>query len=420
MKASIVLTSLALLTGLEILMARTIEAVVAGHLCIDVYPTFPAVSSAGESPSTVMSRILVPGKLVEVGPLAVSTGGPVSNTGLALLKLGINAVLMGKVGTDAFGLVVKKLLAEMNADKHLIVVDGETTSYTVGLAIPGVDRVFLHHPGSNDTFCADDVNYEIVGQAKLFHIGYPPLMKRMYSDGGDELSTILRRVHELGTITTMDMALPDPSSPAGKADWPFILAKSLPHVDVFLPSAEETLYMIDRPKFDRVKREAGNRDMLDLLTGADLAELAGRLLDFGCKVAAIKCGHRGIYVRTASFANPFGTAGGGWSHRELWEPVFRVDKFVSTAGSGDSTIAGFLSALLRGHSLEDCLKYATATGAENVEALDTVSGIRSWAETTARIKSGWQKVTLANPGLGWCMDELQQTWIGPANKGMRG
>jgi len=396
-------------------MARTIEAVVAGHLCIDVYPTFPTRHAAGESPSTVMNRILVPGKLVEVGPLAVSTGGPVSNTGLALLKLGINAVLMGKVGTDAFGLVVKKLLAEKNADKHLIVVDGETTSYTVGLAIPGVDRIFLHHPGSNDTFCAADVNYEIVGRAKLFHIGYPPLMRRMYSDGGDELSTILRRVRELGTVTTMDMALPDPASAAGKADWPRILAKGLPYVDVFLPSAEETLYMVDRPKFDRIKERAGSGDMLDLLTGSDLAELAGRLLDLGCRVAAIKCGHRGIYVRTAQFANPFAVEADGWSNREMWEPVFKVDEFVSTAGSGDATIAGFLGALLRGHSLADCLKYATAAGAENVEAIDAVSGVRSWDETTARIKSGWPKVTLAEPGRGWSFDKLRQTWIGPAN-----
>jgi len=417
MKASLVVSTVALLAGMETLMARTIEAVVAGHLCIDVYPTFPARHAAGEPPSTVMGRILVPGKLVEVGPLTVSTGGPVSNTGLALLKLGINAVLMGKVGTDAFGLVVQKLLAEMNADRQLIVVDGETTSYTVVLAIPGVDRIFLHHPGSNDTFCADDVNYEIVGRAKLFHIGYPPLMKRMYCDGGDELSTILRRVHELGTVTSMDMALPDPASPAGKADWPRILAKTLPHVDVFLPSAEETLYMIDRPKFDRIKQRADSGDMLDLLTGADLADLAGRLLDFGCKVAAIKCGHRGIYVRTGNFTNPFGSTAQGWSRRELWEPVFEVDKFVSTAGSGDSTIAGFLSALLRGHSLEDCLKYATAAGAENVEAIDAVSGVRSWDETTARIRSGWQKVTLASPGAGWAFDNTWQTWIGPANRG---
>ena len=393
--------------------ARRIDAVVAGHLCIDVFPSFPLHGGAGESAGAIMNRILVPGKLTEVGPLTVSTGGPVSNTGLALLKLGVKAVLMGKIGTDAFGLVVKKLLAAQNAGKHLIVVDGESTSYSVVMAIPGVDRMFLHHPGSNDTFCAADVNYDIVGRAKLFHIGYPPLMKRMYSDGGGELATILGRVHSLGTVTSMDMALPDPASPAGQADWPRILKQCLPFVDVFLPSAEEMLYMADRPKFEQLKQRAGSGDMLDLVTGADLAELSGRLLDWGCKVAAIKCGHRGIYVRTGEFANPFARSTGGWSRRELWEPVFKVEHFVSAAGSGDSTIAGFLGAFLRGMSLEDCLKYATAAGAENVEAIDAVSGVKTWDETTARITGGWAKAELASPGPGWAFDQGKQTWIGP-------
>ena len=395
-------------------MGREIDAVVAGHLCTDVYPSFTLPNAAGEPPGVILSKILVPGRLVEVGPLTVSTGGTVSNTGLALLKLGVKAVLMGKVGTDALGLVVKKLLAGMKADRHLIVVECETTSYSVVLAIPGVDRIFLHHPGCNDSFCADDVDYGIVGQARLFHIGYPPLMKRMYSDGGEELSTILRRVRELGTITSMDMALPDPASPAGQADWPRILSRSLPYVDIFLPSAEEMLYMADRPKFDRLRMQAGRGDMLDLLTGDDLAELAGKLLDYGCKVAAIKCGHRGIYVRSGKFANPCtGPGDASWSFRELWEPVFRVEKFVSAAGSGDSTIAGFLSAFLRGLALTDCLKYATAAGAENVEAMDAVSGIGSWQEITDRIASGWQKGELCIRDPGWAFDASRRTWVGP-------
>ena len=48
------------------------------------------------------------------------------------------------------------------ADAALTVVPGEGTSYSIVLAPPGIDRVFLHHPGANDTFCADDVNYALV------------------------------------------------------------------------------------------------------------------------------------------------------------------------------------------------------------------------------------------------------------------
>ena len=44
-----------------------------------------------------------PGRLLQIGPATFSTGGPVSNTGLALHRLGIATRLMGKVGDDLLG-----------------------------------------------------------------------------------------------------------------------------------------------------------------------------------------------------------------------------------------------------------------------------------------------------------------------------
>lgn len=389
-------------------MGRPIDAVVAGHLCFDMYPSFASLDGADNA----LGKILVPGKLVNIGPMTVSTGGPVSNTGLALLQLGVNAVLMGKVGTDSFGTLIKESFAERSADEHLIVVEGESTSYTIGIAIPGVDRIFLHHPGSNDTFCADDVNYDIAAQARLFHFGYPPLMKQMY-ESGDQLATILRRVRELGTTTSLDMALPDPDSPAGKVDWKKMLKDILPYVDIFLPSAEETLFMLDRPKFDRLTDEGG--DMLDSLAADDLAALAEKLLAYGCKVAVLKCGHRGIYIRTGDFCTDCGSTVPDecWKHRELWEPVFSPDNLVSAAGSGDSAIAGFLAAFLRGLPIEVCLRYATAAGAENLEAMDAVSGVGTWDEITKRIDGGWPKAKLDVGSEGWNFDADKQLWTGP-------
>ena len=38
-----------------------------------------------------------------------------------------------------------------------------------------------------------------------------------------------------------------------------------------------------------------------------------------------------------------------------------------------------------------CLKYASMCGAENVQALDTISGIKNWDDTARDIKSGWKK-----------------------------
>ena len=78
------------------------EVIVAGHICLDIFPTF-AADETGE-------KVLVPGKLVDVGPALLALGGAVANTGLALHRLGVATRLMGKVGDDLFGRAILDLV----------------------------------------------------------------------------------------------------------------------------------------------------------------------------------------------------------------------------------------------------------------------------------------------------------------------
>ena len=79
------------------------EAVVAGHICLDIIPQI--VRREGG-----LKALLAPGKLVDVGPATLSTGGAVSNTGLALHRLGLPTRLMGKIGDDGLGQTILELL----------------------------------------------------------------------------------------------------------------------------------------------------------------------------------------------------------------------------------------------------------------------------------------------------------------------
>ena len=81
---------------------KPLLAVVAGHLCLDIIPTI----SEGEA----FEHAFAPGRLVEVGRATLATGGAVSNTGVALHKLGVPTRLMGKVGDDNFGRTILDLL----------------------------------------------------------------------------------------------------------------------------------------------------------------------------------------------------------------------------------------------------------------------------------------------------------------------
>ncbi len=394
-------------------MSETYDAVVAGHLCLDMIPDLTHISEER------FAQAFGPGRLTEVGPAIFGTGGPVSNTGLALTKLGIETRLMGKVGDDALGQIVQEIIGSYGPGtaSGMLVDRRVNTSYTVVLSPPGVDRFFLHYPGANDTFSANDVRYEQLSQARLFHFGYPPIMKLMYANDGTELTEVLRRARETGVTTSLDMALPDPSSAAGQANWVTILEATLPHVDVFLPSIEEILYMLRREIYDELYQAANGPHFLPLITPQLLSDTSQKLLQMGVKIVALKLGDRGLYLRTADLssiealgrARPSDPA--AWADKELWTPCFKVD-VIGTAGSGDATIAGFLSALLRDMSPEDAVTAAVAVGACNVEAADTLGGVRSWDETMRRIASGWERHTLDLNAPGWRFDADYRLWVG--------
>ena len=144
--------------------------------------------------------------------------------------------------------------------------------------------------------------------------------------------------------------------------------------------------MLHPEEFLKMKVQHDNADLLDYFTPDDYSRTAEEVLSMGYSMVALKSGHRGFYIKTSS-KESFGTLGAtkpgdaeNWSNRELWAPAFEPGNFGSATGSGDSSIAGLLSAYLRGLSIEESLKYATCCGLQNVRVLDAVSGIKPWAK----------------------------------------
>lgn len=366
-------------------MDKHYDVTVAGHICLDIIPQIPGTIKE-------ITELFKPGKLINVGAAKISTGGPVSNTGIALKKLGLKVAFMARVGNDEFGNLVIHLLNKQGHTEGVSISDRDRTSYTIVIAPPGIDRLFLHDPGANDHFSSFDLNKKIMAQSRLFHFGYPPLMANCYQKRGKELRTIFQLAKATGATTSLDMALPDPDSPGGKVPWNQVLENVLPYVDIFLPSIEEVFFMLDSEKYFQVKKIAGMKDMVDFIDPGDYSRFAKRCVELGSKIVVLKSSHRGIYIFTTDLEkhNNLGASPpndrNNWSNRELWCPAFRVKQLASAAGSGDSAIAGFLAAYLRGYSIEKTLKYANCVGFQNLQALDAVSGIKDWNETTNMVE----------------------------------
>ena len=240
-------------------------------------------------------------------------------------------------------------------------------------------------------------------------------MKKLYENEGKELTEIFKKAKSLGVTTSLDMSIPDPSSESGRVNWKKVLENTLPYVDIYLPSVEETMYMISRADFDDLNEKASGHDMLENLDMNKLQTLGKRLIEMGTKIAVIKCGVHGYYIRTAGseIISNMGKATPedimGWSNRELHEESFHVKKIAAATGSGDSSIAGFLSSFLRGFHIEECIRIACAVGGQNVQVFDAVSGIKTWEETLNMIPD-WKKNRHEISGNYWSYDTVKGVW----------
>ncbi|MCI8735844.1 MAG: carbohydrate kinase family protein [Lachnospiraceae bacterium] len=368
------------------------KVIVAGHICLDVTPVFPGNGRMGN-----VGEIFQPGRLLHMDGVDIHTGGAVANTGLAMKILGNDVSLIGKIGDDAFGKIVLDMLGAYQAEKDMIVSAQTSTSYSVVLAIPGIDRIFLHDPGANDTFTPEDLDWQMIAQAELFHFGYPPIMKNMYQDGGRELAAMLQKVKELGTAVSLDMAAVDPASEAGKAGWKEILKAALPYVDFFVPSAEELCAMLDEDLYREWSRRAAGGDMTEILNMEELHWLGEKVLELGVRVVMIKCGSSGMYFKTAGAERlkelcvSLGLKPEEWAAKEGFEKSFEPEAVLSGTGAGDTSIAAFLTSVMRGEALEEAVQMAAATGACCVAAYDALSGLKPLEQLKEKIRKGWKK-----------------------------
>ena len=327
---------------------------VVGHICIDLTP---AITDAAR---------LAPGRLIDVGPLAVSLGGCVANTARALSNLGLSSRIHATVGDDDLGRLVAAKLAEIDGVAGSPrITGGSSTSYSLVLEPAGADRTFWHHTGANDLFDGADV--DMTGIDAL-HIGYPSLLPRMLDDDAELLLRLLRRARAAGVTTSIDLAVVDPDDTS--RDWEAILRAVIAETDVISPSLDDLTSALGPSS----------------AAGGDLAEFAARLLGWGAAVVAISDGSAGMLLRTADAARltragrllaPLAHA---WADATVRMPPVAVETVVTTNGAGDALTAGLLFAIANESSPQVACSVATAAAAA------IVSGAEPTVETIARLR----------------------------------
>lgn len=363
------------------------DAVIAGYVCVDLIPSFKQ-----NIPVTEVYDVLKPGKLVEIDGMESTLGGVVANTGMAMKKFSKHVFLNGLIGTDFIGKIARESLDKYGLSEGIRTITEKGTAFGLVIAPPGVDRIFLESPGCSELFDVEHINYEAISNSKLFHFGYPPLLKKFYRQRGKQLTVLFKKVDAMNVVTSLDFSLPDDSSESGNVNWEEILKTTLPFTDVFMPSLEEALKIVFPYDYTRIDAEGG--DFISKVPLELIRVLGETLISYGAKIVLIKAAHRGLYLWTGDITSirdkkllPLSVA--EWNHQQLWCNGYPVieEKIKNASGAGDTSAAAFLTALLNGELPGTAMKYAAVAGRNNLYCNDIYTELTDWATMTAELNN---------------------------------
>lgn len=293
------------------------DVVCLGELLIDMFP-----SEVGK-------------RLVEVEAFRPKPGGAPANVAVGLARLGIHSAFIGKVGDDAFGHHLVKILAAEKVETRGMRFDKEARTTMAFIASPDentAEFVFYRNPGADMLLTPAELDHTLLSETKALHFGSLSLVDDPIRAAALEAIKLTRNA---GGLISLDV-----------------------NYRPTLWDSEEAAYRSVTAVLPSVNLVKVNEVELKLLSGTkELAEGSKALLQMGPQVCVITLGGQGSYFAV-------GEEGG-------FVPSFAV-KTVDATGCGDAFVAGLLACLVRDQPWRDQLTaprmrenlvYANAVGA---------------------------------------------------------
>lgn len=274
--------------------------------------------------------------------LEVCPGGDALNSAVDAAAMGVNAKLIGCLGTDLFGNAVLNTLRQTNVDILDLRVDpavDTSVSFYVLLA-DGEKTGAVYRPGGNEALCLRDVPEQALRWADHLHLGSPMLQDGL--DGGPN-AELLKKAREYGVVTSMDVVY-DPDE-----IWLKKIEDALSFCDIFIPSDYE------------VEKICGTKD---------LQEMKAFFRPFGMKVFGVKRGKQGVFLTD-------------FQQDVLLPSALKGDP-KDTLGAGDAFFAAFNIAWHQKYSLSRCAAIASCASASVLNEYGASKGMVPFAELLKR------------------------------------
>lgn len=268
-----------------------------------------------------------------VDAITMVPGGDAMNEAIVLSKLGNKVGLIGKIGKDEFGNMLMKQAKGSRVDISNVKVDeNANTSVCVVLIDEDGKRNFLSYRGANNLLSVKDIDLSVIPKTRILNIGSMFALP-MLDNGGAEI--ILREAGKNRVITAADLKYD--SFRIGFEG----IKGTLPYIDYLMPSYDEAEYLT---------KEKEPAKMADILQQA------------GARTVVIKLGKEGCYIQSPT--------------EKLRLYPYNVEVF-DTTGAGDNFVAGFLTGVNKGWSLEKCGMFANAVASISVQNIGATTAVGS-------------------------------------------
>lgn len=241
---------------------------------------------------------------------AANPGGAPANLAVAAARLGASTALISKVGQDAFGRYLRKVMEENKVDVSALTVDEEqhTTMAVVSVDENGErDFTFYRDPGADSMLLKDEIPLGLLKEARFLHFGSVSLTRE---PARTTTLCAVETARALGAVITYD---------------PNYRANLWPDRDTAIHRMRKPLDMVDILKI--------SDEELPLLADTDDLEAGtAALAEHGIRLILVTLGPNGVFYR---FGGKTGTVPG--------VPCTVGD----TNGAGDTFFGAFLSRLSR-------------------------------------------------------------------------
>ena len=298
-----------------------------------------------------MPRLPKPGEtLAASGGGHYLPGGKGANQAAAAARLGHATALIGQVGSDGAGELLRGALAEAGVELGLLSTTAAApTGQAIILLQPGGENSIIIVAGANAAWSAPPLS----ALAALADCGCCLLLQREIPDSVNLAAA--RAAHAAGVTVVLD---------AGGADGP-LDPELLACVSILSPNETELSRLVGLPTTER-----GGEPSEPLVLAA-----AAALQSQGVGTVLVKLGANGSMLVPPAPGAP------------LRQPALHAQSVVDTTGAGDCFTAAFAVALTEGLSSAEALRFASAAACICVQRLGAMPSLPSRGEVDALLAS---------------------------------